>query len=166
MSRLIDADKIDFNEVFGGQSDFAKDTRGAAQSLIDAQPTVEAVPKSYAEQIRWERDVAVGQLNEIGCQFGQKMYEVKDKLNSAKNWIPCSERMPNKDEYLKNDGRFIVTDGNRVYQSIYDIYSAHCFRTLVLFDFGSRSNFEVDNCVIAWMPLPESHKGETENDAS
>lgn len=44
MSRLIDADKIDFNEVFGGQSDFAKDTRGAAQSLIDAQPTVEAVP--------------------------------------------------------------------------------------------------------------------------
>ena len=44
MSRLIDADKIDFNEVFGGQSDFAKDIRGAAQSLIDAQPTVEAVP--------------------------------------------------------------------------------------------------------------------------
>ena len=73
-------------------------------------------------------------------------------------WIPCSERLPNKDEYLKNDGRFIVTDGNRVYQSIYDIYSAHCFRTLVLFDFGSRSNFEVDNCVIAWMPLPHPYK--------
>ena len=44
MSRLIDADKIDFNEVFVGQSDFAKDTRDAARSLIDAQPTVEAVP--------------------------------------------------------------------------------------------------------------------------
>ena len=93
MSRLIDADKIDFNEVFGGQSDFAKDTRGAAQSLIDAQPTVEAVPKSYAEQIRWERDVAVRQLNEIGCQFGQKMDEVKKKLEVLQ-WIPCSGRMP------------------------------------------------------------------------
>ena len=86
--------------------------------------------------------------------------------NVGGKWIPCSERLPNKDEYLKNDGRFIVTDGNRVYQSIYDIYSAHCFRTLVLFDFGSRSNFEVDNCVIAWMPLPEPYKGETENDES
>lgn len=39
MSRLIDADKIDFNEVFKGQSDFAKETREAAQSLINAQPT-------------------------------------------------------------------------------------------------------------------------------
>ena len=51
MSRLIDADKIDFNEVFGGQSDFAKDTRDAAQSLIDAQPTVEAVPVVHGEWV-------------------------------------------------------------------------------------------------------------------
>ena len=42
--RLIDADKIDFNEVFIGASEFAKDTREAAQMLIDNQPTVEAVP--------------------------------------------------------------------------------------------------------------------------
>ena len=83
-------------------------------------------------------------------------------INVGSKWIPCSERLPNKDEYLKNDGRFIVTDGNRVYQSIYDIYASHCFRTLVLFDFGSRSSFEVDNCVIAWQPLPEPYKeGET-----
>lgn len=51
MSRLIDADKIDFNEIFKGQSDFAKDTREAAQSLIDAQPTVEAVPVVHGEWV-------------------------------------------------------------------------------------------------------------------
>lgn len=140
-----------------------KTTEAVAKTIME-QPTVEAVSKSYAEQIRWERDVAVGQLNEIGCQFGQKMDEVKKKLEVLQ-WIPCSERLPNKDEYLKNDGRFIVTDGNRVYQSIYDIYSAHCFRTLVLFDFGSRSNFEVDNCVIAWMPLPEPYKADMRTSA-
>lgn len=38
--RLIDADKIDFNEVFVGASEFAQDTRNAAQMLIDKQPTV------------------------------------------------------------------------------------------------------------------------------
>ena len=41
MSRYIDADKIDFNECFVGQSDFARDTREAAQNLIDKQPTAD-----------------------------------------------------------------------------------------------------------------------------
>ena len=49
--RLIDADKIDFNEVFKGQSDFAKDTREAAQSLIDSQPTAYDVDK-VIDQVR------------------------------------------------------------------------------------------------------------------
>ena len=39
MSRLIDADKIDFNKAFVGASEFAQDTRNAAQMLIDNQPT-------------------------------------------------------------------------------------------------------------------------------
>lgn len=39
--RLIDADKVDFNEVFMGISDFAKNIREAAQSLIDNQPDIE-----------------------------------------------------------------------------------------------------------------------------
>lgn len=45
MSRLIDADKIDFNEVFVGASEFAQDTRNAAQMLIDNQPTAFDVDK-------------------------------------------------------------------------------------------------------------------------
>ena len=72
MSRLIDADKIDFNEVFGGQSDFAKDTRGAAQSLIDAQPTVEAVPVVHGEWIHVpSSDLATGRAYE--CSNCKKM---------------------------------------------------------------------------------------------
>ena len=72
MSRLIDADKIDFNEVFGGQSDFAKDTRDAAQSLIDAQPTVEAVPVVHGEWIHVpSSDMATGQAYE--CSNCKKM---------------------------------------------------------------------------------------------
>lgn len=49
MGRLIDADKIDFNEVYVGQSDFAKDMRRAAQSLIKAQPTAFNVEKVLEE---------------------------------------------------------------------------------------------------------------------
>ena len=72
MSRLIDAEKIDFNEVFGGQSDFAKDTRVATQSLIDAQPTVEAVPVVHGEWIHVpSSDMATGKAYE--CNNCKKM---------------------------------------------------------------------------------------------
>lgn len=49
--RLIDSDKIDFNEVFVGTSEFAQDTRNAAQMLIDNQPTAFDVDK-VVEQLK------------------------------------------------------------------------------------------------------------------
>lgn len=52
--RLIDADRIDFGEVFKGSSDFAKDTREAAQELIDNQPTA------------YDLDEVISQLKEKG----------------------------------------------------------------------------------------------------
>lgn len=55
--RPINADKIDFNEVFVGASEFAQDTRNAAQMLIDKQPTVYDVDK-IVEQLEEERELA------------------------------------------------------------------------------------------------------------
>lgn len=43
--RLIGADKINFNEVFVGASEFAQDTRDVAQILINRQPTAYDVDK-------------------------------------------------------------------------------------------------------------------------
>ena len=57
MSRLIDADKIDFNEVFVGASEFAQDTRNAAQRFIDKQPTAYDVDK-IVEQLEEEQELA------------------------------------------------------------------------------------------------------------
>lgn len=57
MSRLIDADKIDFNEVFVGASEFAQDTRNAAQMLIDNQPTA------------FELDKVMEQLKELKMRY-------------------------------------------------------------------------------------------------
>lgn len=85
---------------------------------------------------------------------------VKEMEENHSGWISCSERLPSKEEYLRDDGRFVVTDGNRRYQSCYDIYE-RCFKTLKLFDFceeGRVSNFETDNCVVAWQPLPGEFK--------
>ena len=128
-----------------------------SMNIINDMPTVEAVPKSYAEQIRWERDVAVGQLNEIGCQFGQKMDEVKDKLNSAKNWIPCSERLPEnnnpclcwvKSTTIAAGETFIIGSCERGFWFLKTDEIGHHY-------------FPVkDYKVVEWMPLPEPYKGE------
>ena len=71
------------------------------------------------------------------------------------------DRLPNMEEYLENDGRFILDDGNRRYQGLFDIYDKK-------FKFSkhlSGLSYELieDNCVIAWQPLPEPYKaGEQE----
>ena len=77
----------------------------------------------------------------------------------ADGWIPVEERLPNKEEYLKDDGRFMLDDGNRRYQGLFDIYDGKFKFTKHI----SGLHYELfeDNCVIAWQPLPESyHKGE------
>lgn len=94
--------------------------------------------------------------------------QVKEVAEKAKNavisviepethWILCGERLPNHDEYIKNNGLFIVSDGNRSYSEWYDIYDKRKFGEPTM------SGFRIDYAVTAWMPLPEPYKGgETE----
>ena len=81
------------------------------------------------------------------------VYELAEETEKENDWIYCSERLPNRDEYLQNDGRFIVSDGNRTYQDLFDIYDGkfkhECYKVLV----GNE-----DKCVVAWQPMPRPCK--------
>ena len=66
--RLIDADKIDFGKVFIGASDFAKDTREAAQKLIDEQP------------IAYDVDKAVERLESVSIPEDKILYASPDEF--------------------------------------------------------------------------------------
>ena len=92
--RLIDADKIDFNEVFVGASDFAQDTRNAAQMLIDAQPTAYSVDKVVEEIEAYgnNTDVSISKENVIGIviQGGLgpiKQYKTKRQSNKMEQYF-------------------------------------------------------------------------------
>ena len=69
--RLIDVDTINFEDVFGGQSDFAKDMRETAQGLIDRQPTA------------FDKERVIDQLKEEGCviddEAGNRAVEIVEK---------------------------------------------------------------------------------------
>ena len=74
------------------------------------------------------------------------------KVLEANEWIPVSERLPNNHEYIKNNGLFNVSDGNRSYSEWFDIYGTQRFGEPTM------HGFRADNCVTAWKPLPEPYK--------
>ena len=82
--RLIDADKIDFNEVFVGASEFAQDTRNAAQMLIDNQPTAFDVDKvvEQLEDIKRKKYRACQDVICEDCKYSEDCCEgdESDKL--------------------------------------------------------------------------------------
>ena len=71
-------------------------------------------------------------------------------------WIPCSERLPEEFSYI-----LVCTDENEIFLATYlgtlnD--GSHCF--------DDDDGMMCEGDVIAWQPLPEPYKGETENDES
>ena len=55
------------------------------EEIIDDEPTVAVVSKALFDQIKWERDVAIAQLEELGICFGEKIDGVYlDKREYAK----------------------------------------------------------------------------------
>jgi len=108
-----------------------------AEMLIDRNN------KLLADYDFWRRE-AISSKAELG----------EIKIAQYRNgWIPCSERLPSKEEYLKDDGRFIATDENRRYQSLFNIYEKRFEKEM----HDIRMVIE-DKCVLAWQPLPETWK--------
>lgn len=110
--------------------------------------------REYAEYLDWVGTEQVIRAYKLITQAANTIEELSAKLQetnteqSISRWISCSERLPNKAEYLKDDGRFILDDGNRRYQGLFDIYDGK-------FKFSkhvSEIKYELieDKSVIAW----------------
>ena len=87
--RLIDADKIDFEKVFIGASDFAKDTREAAQKLIDEQPTAYNVDKVVERLedmlLKREEQLRTCADNDMADYFRCKMSAIAEVIEIVKS---------------------------------------------------------------------------------
>ena len=92
MSRYIDADKIDFNECFVGQSDFARDTREAAQNLIDKQPTADVEPVRHGHWIEKVEEIMTDLFLVYACS------ECGVESHRQEKYCPhCGAKMDGKD---------------------------------------------------------------------
>ena len=82
----------------------------------------------------------------------EEAFNLTIKALDQSGWIPVRRRLPNHDEYIKNNGLFNVSDGNRSYSEWFDIYGKQRFGEPTM------NGFRVDRCVTAWKPLPEPYK--------
>lgn len=84
-----------------------------------------------------------GLIAKCNAIYQQELFS--SNITNAGNYINISERLPSKEEYLKNDGRFIGTDGNRKYPVMFDYYDDK---------FKHYCSMEEDLCIKAWCELP------------
>lgn len=48
---------------------------------LEQEPCEDMVSRGVLEQVRWERDVAIGQLKELGYEFGEKIEPCEDTIS-------------------------------------------------------------------------------------
>ena len=80
-------------------------------------------------------------------EFGVKIMDYIKNMSDKSGWIPVSERLP-------EDGIYITTlDGELVGQE--EPFTGMCGI--------ENGKWDDEDCVIAWMPLPEPYKEEDQN---
>lgn len=109
-----------------------------------------SVPQGVVDQIRWERDIALSQLKEIGKGFGEKMDDIKPK------WIPVTERKPKSIAnkvivYVEHD------DLNpKIGYGHYEKYQG----VEMWYDLETQEQFSAHGYTVThWMPMPISPEG-------
>ena len=81
---------------------------GDIQDLINDQPTVDAVSRGVHEQVRWERDVAIEQLESYGVSLGEKA-EVAKVVHGR--WVSLTD--------CSNAGVYCSVCNKKVYKEDY-----------------------------------------------
>lgn len=71
MSRYIDADEAIKWQWYGNSNSILY--RQYAVEVLKNAPTVDMVSKELLDQIKWERDIALGQLEKLGISLGQEI---------------------------------------------------------------------------------------------
>lgn len=74
-----------------------------------------------------------------------------ENMENDGGWIAIAERLPTKEESIKNDNRFILDDGNRRYEGCFDYIEKRFVRF-------NCDGMQTDKCVIAWREMLERYR--------
>lgn len=107
-------------------------------------------------------------MHEQAAEYIQELIALKETLSAEpeRKWIPVSERLPEEREWLGTK-QFGTTKSDEVYVT-FENPKGERFCKHLSFQNGKLSRFDQSTIdafypeakLIAWMPLPESYKGE------
>lgn len=91
MGRLIELDAAlegleNLNAIsFYWANEHSNEAYAETKDMLEALPTVDAVPTGVYKQVRWERDIAIQQLDTLGYGLGEKVIPVV-RCKDCKHW--------------------------------------------------------------------------------
>ena len=128
----------------------SRDTQGAEHEIN--------LPKEEFEMLRFSDSVTFRCGNEYVSLYMGWDEATREYKNMNDGWIPVEERLPTMEEYQKDDGRFILDDGNRRCAGYYDVYTRRFYSYRHITPY--RAELYEDNRIIAWRPLPGRYRPE------
>ena len=97
-------------------------------------------------------------LEAVDICYGMKVAKKIIRKHMNDGWIPVEERLPTMEEYQKDDGRFILDDGNRRCAGYFNVYTGRFYSYQHITQY--MAELHENNWVIAWQPLPEPYHPE------
>lgn len=115
------------------------------------------------EKILEEIDKATDEYGKVGYINNEPVIsknQAKDIILKRMNdgWVSVEDRLPTMEEYQKDDGRFILDDGNRRCAGYFNVYTGRFYSYRHITQY--MAELHENNWVIAWHPLPDSYHPE------
>ena len=107
----------DLQNCYNGYSDTYD--KACIIGVLEEVPSIDAVSRGVLEQVMWERDLAISQLNEIGKSWGEKMDNVatvvrcKDCISFDKEGICQLHEINRSEDDYCSDGKMCEVNDER-----------------------------------------------------
>ena len=128
--------------------------------MLELEKILEEIDKEENKELsKLQFEVSQRSIDETR-EYIRGIRYAKDVIRKHMNdgWIPVEERLPTMEEYQKDDGRFILDDGNRRCAGYFNVYTGRFYSYRHITQY--MAELHENNWVIAWSPLPEPYQTE------
>lgn len=154
----VEEDKLSFMGAFCSH-DCAMGFIETIKELPSVTPKAESCEDAISRQAVhdiWHTTYPTVRIGNEEIQYKKIAYDLPFVTPQQTRWIPCSERLPKENEYIGNVCKYYL-----IQDEYGDMHVAHLSNVGWI---PMDSLKAIGDEIIAWMPLPEPYKAESEEE--